>query len=308
VVIAFAWLWEYDLTRTGPLYDPLALATFLVRVLGAHIGAVGLVVLVVALVLRQWAYAAATIPVIAFLLWPVHDGLGTNGTLPEPREGEIVVMSVNLLGGAGGPEKIVRRIRSAEPDLVLLQEYSTRHQARLGELLADEFEFVAVRPGTDRAAFSHLPIRDVSNAGPTQGATRFLVDVGGGELAVFNAHFRVPAGAAALAVQRRQVAAVVEELRGETGPVIVAGDLNFTETTQQHAAFLDVGMRAGWDELRRGRGVTWSRLGGLQARVPGLRLDQVFANDLVELGAIARGDRGESDHWPIVVTLSVRDS
>jgi endonuclease/exonuclease/phosphatase (EEP) superfamily protein YafD len=314
LVVMFAWLWRYDLERTGVFYDRLALGTFLVRVLGVHVGMAGLLVLLAALVLRRWRYAVACAPVIVFLLWPVHGGFGGGGAIPTPRDGEIVVMSVNLRRGADGAEAVVRRIADVDPDILVLQEYTDDWHESIGSDLDARFAHAFTSPRPDPqgiATYSNLDVVEEEELQlgrweyPALRSTFRLA--GGDELVLYDVHIAMPLSRNAHVEQRRQVARLSTLLRDEHGAAIVMGDLNFTETTQHFDELLDADMRSAWDELRSGRGITWSRLGGIQGRVPGLRLDHLLGTDEVEFGGIARGERGESDHWPLVATLSVRD-
>lgn len=89
----------------------------------------------------------------------------------------------------------------------------------------------------------------------------------------------------------------------EEDPVVIAGDLNFSETTLHQTALHEAGLRSAWDVLRTGRGETWRR--PALDSLPGLRLDQVMGSRGVEFRSVRRGTRHGSDHWPLVATFDV---
>lgn len=315
-VVVFSWLWHYDMRPRGGWYDQLAYRTFLVRVLGVHVGLVGLAVIVIAALMKRWRYALASLPVVVFLLWPIHGGwIGSGDTLPSAADGELTILSVNLRRGVETDhDGVLRQISRVDPDILVLQEYTERWNDVLGPALDRQFvhRFASVR--TDPQGIATFTNLDVDNERsvqlgrweyPALRSTLRLDD--GSALDLYNVHLAMPlsSSAAGHVEQRRQVARLSELIRHSSRATIVMGDLNVTETTQHFDVLLDAGLHSAWDDLHGGRGVTWKRLGRVEGLAPGLRLDHLLGTTDIRFSGIARGSRGSSDHWPLVATFSI---
>lgn len=163
VTVAAAWVWQYDLARDTKVYSALALGAFLVRVLGVHMALAGIVVVAGALVLRHWRYAAASLPLLVFLLWPVRGGLEGEPTA-QMRSGDVTVMTVNLRYDSQQHDDVQREIARADPDVVLFQEYSLGWVEALRGGLGPEYPHVIEHPRSDPqgiAIYSRLePLAD----------------------------------------------------------------------------------------------------------------------------------------------------
>lgn len=313
LVVAAGWLFHYDFARDGRLYSAAALAAFLVRVLGVHIGIVLLVGMVVPILQRRpWPTIVARVPLIAFLLLPLVDLSRTSeqGTFDRKRD-DVRIMTSNLLYTRTGSDDLVDQVREANPDVLLVQEFTPAWQTTLAREIGDEFPHRVEMSRADAygvAVYSKKPLEAgvldlASNETPQ---VRAVIDRGDErDLVVYNLHLRMPLAVSQHTEQRREVAALVEHLeRDREEQVVIAGDFNMTETTLHHAAIVDdAGYTSAWDAVERGRGATWP------AAVPaifGLRLDHVFVSpELRVLDIDVKADNG-SDHRPVVVDLRPR--
>ncbi|MCW2961565.1 MAG: Endonuclease/exonuclease/phosphatase, partial [Thermoleophilia bacterium] len=209
-------------------------------------------------------------------------------------------------------DRVLAQVQQVNPDVLLLQEYTKRWHADADARLRNSFPFVADRSvlGSDGVAvYSKLPIvgraRLLDLGDPHRLQTRAVVRVGGRDIAVYDIHLTVAVKPVGHVEQRRQVPELVKVLEHEQLPMIVAGDMNFTETSRHHAAIAGVGLRSGWDEVGRGRGSTWARR-GLPEWLPGLRLDHVFLSPGITVDGMRIGARNGSDHRPIYADLRLR--
>lgn len=309
LLVAFGWLFHYDLSADGTAYAVAAMVTFLVRVLGVHIG---LGALFVALLLSVRGYrgvAVAAVPLIVFLVAPLVDV--TPRKVDAADEPGVRVMSANLLDLNDDHAAVITQIRRQDPDVLLLQEYTPTWDRELRSALRSSHPHMVAHERSDSyglAVYSKTPYEQTGVDGPLElgeGLTpqiRAVIDVDGMELAVYNLHLMMPLALGAHAEQRHQIADLVDELRNEDGATLVAGDLNFTETTPHHDAIVDAGFRSAWDIAGHGRGSTWPARSALRF-LPGLRLDHVFVSKTVSVGGMTIGSRNGSDHRPVIVDI-----
>jgi endonuclease/exonuclease/phosphatase family metal-dependent hydrolase len=173
--------------------------------------------------------------------------------------------------------------------------------------------------------------------GSDSAAQRAVAHIGGREVVLVNAHPTASAGiahwqdlpayvSATYARREREVAEVCVALRGETRPVILAGDMNATE---QSAVYGLLAQRLGdsWREAGVGFGHTfpapvfrmadvpfpapeWLKSpGGLLDRpTPGglVRLDYIFHSNELRAAGVRVVNVGQSDHLAVVAEFAWR--
>ncbi len=282
---------------------------FLVQTFLWHIGLVMLLVGAVAGWRRAWGLAAATIPLIAVTLGPevVH-------FLPKQTvlvQGVPVrVMSANLLYCNLRTGPIVEEIRAADPDVLLLQEYTPDWHQALQEAIGGRYPYVAyvTRDNPFGAAiYSQRPFvgevetrLSLGNVGTPQ--MRAVVEVEGRQVAVYNIHLQPPYGLMRTQLTRHQLADLHDLLTREALPVIVSGDFNFTERSPNagllhEAGLVDTHEAAGW-----GRGSTWP-VDSFFRYMPGIRLDHIYVSEGIACTQSRTGVGAGSDHRPVMATL-----
>ncbi|MEM9374163.1 MAG: endonuclease/exonuclease/phosphatase family protein [Planctomycetota bacterium] len=133
--IAFGLLWKDDPATDSRLSGWLAFAALFSDAFRFHLGFAVFASLIAALIARGRSLAV----VLAALLIPT---LGARVAMLPDRDRDtpiggprLSVLSANLLFGRGDDELLLAQIRSADPDIVLLQEY-TPGSAGLAEALA----------------------------------------------------------------------------------------------------------------------------------------------------------------------------
>jgi endonuclease/exonuclease/phosphatase (EEP) superfamily protein YafD len=127
---------------------------------------------------------------------------------------------------------------------------------------------------------------------------RTAVRLGNKSVAVFNIHLVPPYGVGRFRLQGRQVSDLLELVRAERGPVIVAGDFNFTSESRFAQAFSRLGLRDAHDLGGWGRGSTWP-VNGLLRYITGIRIDHIFIGGGLRCVSSRPGTGEGSDHRPV---------
>lgn len=197
---------------------------------------------------------------------------------------------------------VAEQFAAQHPDLLVVSEVTSES----GAVYAERYRN-AVRPQTsknDVAVFSDLPMRAEPLPGALRSQRGWRVEVQGpdGPFVLYALHLQKP-GAEPSKVEvgfrthRRIIDEVVDAVRRETLPVVVAGDLNLVDRTSGYrdlAGVLDDAMRAGWV--------------GPTSRKPATRLllariDHIFEpSDWCSTNAKTFTMRG-SDHRAVVTTI-----
>lgn len=236
-----------------------------------------------------------------------------------PASQPITVMSFNVLWTNNDYPRIAGAIRTAEADIVALQELRPGHLPALAAALGDRLPYQTVHPFDQFhtvGLLSRFPIESVTVL-PNPPLTRALLvrmRVNDRPLVVIAAHLtpslifdqglaQVPDRVAAHYGSRRaEVEALLATVRAVDQPTVILCDCNFTDTSEVYARMrselTDSVAAAGWG-LRRtmlAPVVAW----------PVQRLDYVWYTEaLVAIDAVV-GPAGGSDHLPIVTRLAWR--
>jgi len=311
LLLAFSGLFPQDFESTSAPYVFFAWMAFLVSAFRFHIGLLLAVVALGAAVARLRRMLLATAPVLLYTLVPV-----CSDYVPRAAPGEsgptVRVMSVNLLVSNTDTAGVLAEIRSARPDILLLQEYSAAWHQALNPALSPEYPHSVFKTGEDsfggavysRFSFVGRPESDVQMGTEAVPQFRAVVDLSGRHVAVYNIHL-LPAWKFEYALEGRlEFADLLALLREETLPVILGGDFNFTGTTPQARGLRRAGFRDAWDLAGCGHGATWPASGPLRF-LPGFRIDHVYLGPGVTCVRCVRGEARGSDHRPLVADVRV---
>ena len=132
------------------------------------------------------------------------------------------------------------------------------------------------------------------------------VRIAGHKVTVFNVHLLPPRDLQYFGEARWQFADLLDALEREEGPVIVAGDFNFTAQSANASVLKRAGLREVHDLAGWGRGATWPVMSYLR-RVPGLRIDHIFLGAGLTCLQATTGEGQGSDHRPVIAELSFPD-
>jgi endonuclease/exonuclease/phosphatase (EEP) superfamily protein YafD len=299
--------------RSQP-YLTLAAATFVVQTLQFHIALACLLCFAVAALRRRWRLVVIAGMGAALGFAPSVRAAFARGGAPAPAGATMRVMSVNLYVHNRNADSIVSTVRRAAPDVLVLQEYTTALDAPLRTALADDFPYQLRKPmensGNGWAIYSRrpllAPIDTALRVGDSTRQARVGVRLGDQEVVIYALHLTSPQSVHKIGRNRAEVADLVQLVAAETKPVILAGDLNFTDSTANAAALRGAGLRSTHDLAGTGRGSTWRyRKLGLTHRLPGFRIDHVFIGPALTCTNAQVLDVAGSDHRPIIADIAL---
>jgi endonuclease/exonuclease/phosphatase (EEP) superfamily protein YafD len=296
LLISFSYLWPQYYRNASPSYVTIATAAFTA-------------VAVVAAVARNWRLTAAASPLLVFTVGPAL--WQYRPEFPPQIPGETVtVMSANLLRVNRNIAPIIDEIRAADPDILLLQEYTAHWHSALQAAIGREYpheRHVCRDDSFGTAIYSKRPfVGGVNMAVPLGSAeepqVRAVVRIAGREVAVYNVHLLPPSGLDYTIENRRQFADLLDRLPKEPLPVIMGGDFNFTETTPHAAALGHIRMLEAFDLGGWGRGATWP-VNSFFRWVPGIRLDHLYLRGNLTCSHCRTGIGRGSDHRPLIAKI-----
>ena len=315
VVLAFAHVWPQSYGRSADWYVAVSWVAFLIRVFEFHIALVVAVIGLLALVRRRWRVALFAAPVVLLLILPTVVRQIAPPDPPAGRGPTLRVMTINLLVSNEDTAAVVDEIDDAHPDVVVFQEYdATWHDALRAEV-ARTFPHVRYETRSDSfgaAIYSRKPFIGaeervmLGHEMDQTPETRNAVDLGGTDVAIYNIHTLPPSGLDYTRRGREQFADLLQVLRSDDTPRIVAGDFNVTADTPQHDAIGKLDLVDAWDLAGRGRGATWPANSFL-AFVPGVRLDHLYLSEELTVMKVRRADANGSDHRPVIADVRLRD-
>lgn len=311
-LLAFAVLFPHDFRQTGTLYLAGAWLSFMVRTFLFHHGLLLALVAGVAAWRRCWRLAAVAAPLVLATLGPTLWQWRPKAA-PSTRGETLTVMSVNLLNRNQTPGPILAEITAADPDVLLLQEYTPHWhravQAAVGSTYPHQ-SWVIRDDSYGLAVYSRRPFvepvsQTVALGDATEPQIRAVIELAGQNVTLYNLHLTLPLGLDYLAHGRREVADLLDLLMDRTGPVLIAGDFNFTEHSPQAAALARAGMTDAQSRYGVGRGATWP-VNSFLRWLPGLRLDHIYLSEPLVCTAIRTGQGYGSDHRPVVATIAMQ--
>ncbi len=214
----------------------------------------------------------------------------------------ILVMSYNTLGRNDDVGKIADVIRTEAPDLVLLQEVLEQDDivSELSQIYGNHRPYVARDASRGLLVVSRYQLRKMSSE---LGAQRLIVETPCGDINLWN--LRGPKALTSIDAQYTFVAGLMDRFKAESGPILAAGDFNFTESSVPYAVLRTTLMSA-QEEAGFGFGPTFPAEGRTIGRLlpPLIRIDHVFfSRPLVATNAWVLSQSGGSDHYPVMTAL-----
>ncbi len=285
-----------------------------------------LIVVPVCLLRRQWALASVSMP--AMLAFVISYGAFF---WPHPAHAESAAMTLrfmtyNIHAESDQIRPMLEVIRTADADVVALQEVSPGMAEALAAQLKDVYPYQALHPRRDNPIFgqgvlSRYPIVEDEYWHISLGHQRVKLDVNGLLLVLYNTHpahpFRIREGQLFnMQLHRDEVDEVLRRAASDTSPILIAGDFNMSDQADDYRRitqrFRDTYRETGW-----GLGWTFpdfSQGNALPINVPLLskivrpmtRLDFIFHSDDVQaVAARVWPSSGGSDHRPVVAEFQL---
>jgi len=318
-LLVFGWAWKAGDGSARGVWSMLAFASLVVQTFAFHGGLVLLVVWVVAAALRmKWA----VLVLVPALVWTLGAGVWSwVRPLPEapaPGQAVLTVMSANVLYRNRDALDLIEQVDEADPDVVVVQEFSSRNHAALEAALRERFAYAEVWSQDDafgQAVFSRLAFA----SGPTvrRGGGSYHVPViecevefAGRRVAVWDVHTLPPSGRNLIGKQREMAVALGERVREEleradgADAVVLAGDFNAPFGTNHLRELRAAGLRDAHQSAGRGRGGTWPETGPPMGWAPKIALDHVLFSDGLRCVGARVGRAFGSDHRPVVARLA----
>src|SRR5262249_13593733 len=117
-----------------------------------------------------------------------------------------------------------------------------------------------------------------------------------------NLHLFPPLKSDGAAVCRAQFADLLDQLKRETLPAVVAGDFNFTRRTPQGQQLQGLKYADAYQLVGKGRGGTWP-VNPKASWFPLLQLDHVYVSPQLVATECRTGRAAGSDHLPVIARL-----
>jgi vancomycin resistance protein VanJ len=268
--------------------------------------------LVVALLARRpWLTRVALLLGLVFLVryWPL-----LFPRLPQLNAGnsanELRVMTFNVNYANRNASDIADLIRAESPDVIAMQELKEGLAVPLQAELASEYPYFLYDSGQGLTGLiSRYPLTAGSTLPELRYSWRANVETPEGTVTVWSVHLATALSQRGWEVQRKMAAALAQEAEKEARPMVVMGDFNTTDQTENYRLVADRLNDVHWS-VARGFGFTFPDLRryGTDSPLlgPVVRIDHIFVSDHfapLEIHVISSGHG--SDHRPVVATLRV---
>ncbi len=249
------------------------------------------------------------------------------GVVSAADDHTLKVVTFNVLILTENFDRMEAWLRATGADIVLLQETGGLETAQVIEAMRDVYPHAVDLEGTTVMALSRYPVTAMNLVDLGEWfIDRFVLDVNGEGLAVYNVHMTMPQlnedrfafvpsnGMLQLVLRydetyrnqlSRRLLAILAE---ENLPYIVAGDFNTSDQAIIYAEMAAV-LNDSYRETNTGLGATWPASTGddpLPAFIPPmLRIDYVWHSDGLRALSTEIGPDLGSDHLPVVATLAL---
>jgi len=217
---------------------------------------------------------------------------------------ELRVVTANVLRGNPDSERLVEWLRHERPDVFVILELDARFRDQL-QLLATDYPYRVELPRADNfgiGLYSRHPLSAHETRPMWGGLTPAIlatVDVPAvGAVALLATHPLPPVGRNASDSRNATLLADAEWIARQSGPKLLAGDLNITPWSPH---FQDLLMRSGLRDSSRDFSLqpTWPSL-AWPFRIP---IDHVLVSDDLTVVAHRLGPDVGSDHRPVLVEV-----
>lgn len=264
--------------------------------------------------LKFWKLATLQLAALLALAWPLRHyyappPASAEAAAATERGNAFTLVSCNLLSVPREPERVKAALLEADPDVLLLMEFTPEWHGLLRPLLTRyPHQTGEAREGyTGIWLASRLPLENpevLELDGEDPCVTARLRLPSSRTVAFVGAHPMAPVSPEMFRRAQRQFAAL-RALRGRCGggPFVLAGDLNCTPFARTFRDFLsDTGLR----DSAEGRGLTSTWFPDLSpGALFGLPIDHVLVSPGVKVLERSAGPRTGSDHVWVLARLAV---
>lgn len=234
------------------------------------------------------------------LIAPLY--IGGKVHAPSVKTSKLRVLSLNVHSSNREHRMLCEYVRRATPDVALFFEVNDEWDEQLAQL-RDEFPYHKTSPEKGAfglAIYSRVPLWDVQFESLDDGNRAVIarISVDATPFTLVGAHPYPPQSARLAASRHRQFARLGELVAEQTGPVVLAGDLNVTSWSP---LFADLVAKTGLSDTRRGFGVlaSWPT----EYCPLGITIDHCLVSPAIEVKRRQVGPDVGSDHLPVIVDL-----
>lgn len=252
---------------------------------------------------RRWKWMGAGIAVAALYAVALVPYLPLSMTAAAGAR-DIRVMTANVLTSNRDVACFLRSVRTANPDILAVQEMDAWWEEKL-RVLEKEYPYAETSPRSDNfgiGLYSRVPLEEITmdylQPHNLDSITAMLrVDETVVHLRVV--HTLPPMGGTMAAARNAQMLEIADWAR-EHRPCIVAGDLNTTMWSPYYRDFIRA---SGLSSTRERRGIfgTWPVSAGVLA----MPIDHILISPGITTVAMERGTKTGSDHIPLIADLAV---
>jgi len=255
------------------------------------------------LLLRRDMSAVGAVGVAALSLLAVWPQWTTPMGTPEPKAKTVRLYSANLWARNRDVDAVIRSVKAADADIVVLIELGDDAAARLDEILKGyPYRVTTVRvdrpSGAARSAIaSHYPMKGLWKLPQGLHLVGAVVETPVGALNVVGVHLTRPWPFQYQWGQINQVSLLSQYRKTLTGPVIVAGDFNSVSSARigrQVQAEAGLIPAPGWPG-------TWP---AIAPSALGVTIDQVWRSPDFAFVSRKLGEPTGSDHRPVVTVIT----
>jgi endonuclease/exonuclease/phosphatase (EEP) superfamily protein YafD len=250
----------------------------------------------------------------------------SNRTIPPTLTdtAPFTVFSANLFKRNPSMARHLALIRTLQPDILCLQEFSPHFAQELLESVGDTYPYRALRPEKGSYGYgvlSRYPIEETGfwdRPGIKAWGQRVRVTLPTGKIVeIYNVHLFPPMADDAFVngitwsfrAREAQIEVMQKEIAERGVPALIIGDCNFNDTSDAYRLAVQT-LTDSWQVAGRGSRYTWPTLAFPSKRIPYnprmLRLDYCFHNEQLTTQAFQIiTERTGSDHTPLLATLAV---
>jgi vancomycin resistance protein VanJ len=269
--------------------------------------------------LRRWVWFL--VASVVWVLGPLM-GLRTGRLQPVPVGTPLRVMTFNVKFANSGSDGILEEVRRWNPDLLFCQD-TGKALASLDLLLRKQRGYAFRSDGQYLVASRFAVGGDaqrslVGNPYPGYQVTRMRTR--GALVTLVNVHLlsprrglltlaearkgRLSGFQESLALRCRQAERVAADIARETGPLILAGDLNAPPPSLACRTLMLPGFKNAFSEAGVGYGHTYG--GSVWPHIPFMRIDHLLVSRHWSVRSAWVGNDGGSEHRPVVADLVLR--
>lgn len=225
---------------------------------------------------------------------------------PPAGKQKLKIMSYNVLGSNGLRDEVLAEIDKADPDVIMVIEYTQQWHRRMAEL-NDEYPHTVLQPrwhGFGLGVFSKYPLSDSKIVQLAKSLTDnpmliTHVNFGDQKIRLCGFHALSPTNSFRLGLRNQQYEEVAEELSDDKVPTVVMGDFNSVPWSPFVKDFIK---KTGYRDSRRGFGFHGSWHSDFTLlRIP---IDHAFVSQDICVHSRYVGGVAGSDHMPIIFEVS----